>query len=191
MLQISQHPDDSKAYRLQAEQFLPLPREELFDFFGDAFNLEKLTPGWMNFSVLTPPPIEMHAGQLIDYKLRIRGVPLRWRTKITAWEPPYRFVDEQVRGPYSRWVHEHRFSEEDGGTLCQDHVNYAPRGGTLINWLFVGRDVRRIFDYRRERMRRIFDAPQRNIPELPRSNNNDTQPPTGPLSSAALRNPRR
>ena len=156
MLQISQHPDNPSAYRLQAELFLPLPREELFDFFGDAFNLEKLTPGWMNFSVLTPPPIEMHEGTLIDYKLRIRGVPLRWRTKITGWEPPYRFCDEQLKGPYRFWRHEHTFESVEGGCMARDQVDYAVPGGRLVHWMLVRGDVERIFKYRSEVLHRIF-----------------------------------
>jgi len=147
-------------FDIHTSVWLPKPLDAVFPFFADAANLETLTPPWVNFWILTEPPIEMRVGALIDYKIRVRGLPLRWRTEITAWEPPYRFVDEQVRGPYSRWVHEHSFRQEDGGTLCEDHVSYAPIGGSLMHWLFVGRDVRRIFDYRQEQMRRIFGVPK-------------------------------
>ncbi len=145
-----------KTFDLRTSLWLPKPLSDVFPFFADAANLEALTPPWVNFKILTKPPIPMHEGAKIDYTIRVRGLPLRWQTKITAWEPPYRFVDEQIRGPYSRWVHEHRFREEDGQTLCEDHVNYAPIGGSLMNWLFVGRDVERIFAYRQERMTAIF-----------------------------------
>ena len=98
----------------------------------------------------------MRVGALIDYKLRIRGVPIRWRTKISAWEPPMRFVDEQIRGPYRLWVHEHTFEERDGGTIVRDHVRYAVPFDFLAHPLLVRRDVERIFAYRAERLRELF-----------------------------------
>ena len=156
MLEITPHPNDPKAYRLKAEIFLPKSREEIFPFFGDAYNLEELTPKWMNFSVLTPAPIDMHEGTLIDYKLRLRGVPIRWRTKITCWEPPFRFCDEQLKGPYRFWKHEHTFEDVEGGCLCRDQVDYAVPGGKFIHWLVVRRDVEKIFAYRSEVLRRLF-----------------------------------
>ena len=145
-----------KTFDLRTTVWLPKPLGEVFPFFADAANLEVLTPPWVNFRIRSPLPIEMREGAFIDYTIRVHGLPLRWRTKITVWEPPYRFVDEQVSGPYSRWVHEHRFCEEDGKTLCEDHVSYAPIGGSLMDRLFVGRDVRRIFDYRQQRLAEIF-----------------------------------
>ena len=128
----------------------------MFRFFADAFNLETLTPPWLKFEVLTPRPIVMHVGLQIDYRLRLRGLPMRWRSEITAWEPPGRFVDEQRRGPYRTWIHEHTFEERDGGTLARDRVQYAVIGGRLINTLFVRRDVERIFHFRREKLRELF-----------------------------------
>jgi ligand-binding SRPBCC domain-containing protein len=98
----------------------------------------------------------MRAGVLIDYRIRVHGIPIRWRTRITDWEPPWRFVDVQLRGPYTLWHHTHIFEARDGGTLCTDQVRYRPRGGRLIQWLFVGRDVARIFQYRREVLTRLF-----------------------------------
>lgn len=139
-----------------AQLWLPLPREKIFPFFADAANLEAITPKWLNFYTLTPSPIEMRAGTLIDYRLKIRGIPVKWRTHICVWEPPYRFVDEQVLGPYHKWVHEHTFEEKDGGTLCIDRVEYIVPGGWLIDKFFVRNDVERIFAYRRERLEEML-----------------------------------
>ena len=139
-------------FALRNEVWLPRPIDEVFEFFSDAYNLETLTPPILRFEVLTPDPIRMETGTLIDYKLRLRGLPVRWQSEITAWEPPHRFVDEQRRGPYSMWVHEHTFVEKDGGTLAKDNVDYAVLGGALVNRLFVARDVRKIFEYRTERL---------------------------------------
>lgn len=141
-----------REHLFQSAIWLPRRREEVFDFFGDALNLQAITPPFLNFTVLTPAPIEMRAGTLIDYKLRVRGIPLRWRTLISAWEPPCRFVDEQLRGPYRQWIHEHTFEEREGGTLAKDFVRYAVPGGALIERLFVRRDVEAIFAYRTKRL---------------------------------------
>jgi ligand-binding SRPBCC domain-containing protein len=140
------------------ELWLPRPRAEVFPFFADARNLEAITPAFLKFVVLTPAPIEMRAGALIDYKLRVHGIPLRWRTLISAWDAPRRFVDEQVRGPYRQWIHEHTFEERDGGTLMRDVVRYRVPGGALADRLFVRRDVERIFAFRREVLVRHFAA---------------------------------
>ncbi len=145
-------------FELKKEIWLPSPREEVFSFFSQAKNLERITPTWLQFRILTPLPIEMQAGALIDYRIRLRGLPMRWRTEITAWEPPRRFVDAQVRGPYRQWIHEHTFEEKDGGTLARDHVRYSVWGGSLIRKLFVESDVERIFKYRQERMKKLFPA---------------------------------
>lgn len=141
------------------EQWLPRPRSEVFPFFADAGNLERITPDWLRFHILTPRPITMQVGQRIDYRLRIRGLPARWQSEITAWEPPCRFVDEQRRGPYRLWHHEHRFEEKDGGTLCLDIVHYAAPGGPfrpLIERWFVRPDVERIFAHRRRALDALF-----------------------------------
>ena len=145
-----------KSFRFESRLWLPRPRKEVFDFFSNASNLEKLTPPWLQFQVVTPTPIQIHEGTEIDYRLRIRGISVRWQSRITAWDPPQRFVDEQVRGPYREWIHEHRFSEKESGTLCEDSVRYSPLGGALINKLFVERDVRQIFAYRSERLKELF-----------------------------------
>ncbi len=141
-------------HTFHAELWLPRPRPEVFAFFAEARNLEAITPPWLKFEVLTPAPIEMRAGTLIDYRLRLHGIPIRWRTEITLWEPPVRFADTQLRGPYRLWVHTHTFEEKDGGTLCRDDVRYAVPGGALIERLFVRRDVERIFAHRQDVMRR-------------------------------------
>lgn len=140
-----------KHWQLTMSQWLNKPREELFEFFGNAANLEKITPDLLSFKVVTPPPIEMKPGTLIDYKLKVRGVPIRWRTLIETWEPCEKFTDEQLKGPYKRWHHTHTFADEDGGTRCNDIVEYAPPGGPLaplINKLVVQNDVTKIFAYR-------------------------------------------
>ena len=136
--------------------WLPRPLDEVFAFFSDASNLGVLTPPWLKFSVVTPAPIEIRPGTLIDYRLRFRGFPLRWRSEITEWDPPHRFADVQVKGPYRQWVHEHSFAEREGGTLAGDRVQYAVWGGALANSLVVRRDVERIFDYRMQRLSPMF-----------------------------------
>jgi ligand-binding SRPBCC domain-containing protein len=156
MVEIVPHPHERGAYLLATELIVPRGQTEVFDFFGDAQNLEAITPPWLHFHVLTPQPIAMHAGTLIDYRLRLHAVPIRWRTKITAWEPSERFVDEQLVGPYRFWRHEHTFREVAGGTLVRDQVDYAVPGGALIHWAIVRRDVRRIFQYRHETLKRYF-----------------------------------
>ena len=145
-------------YHFSTELWLPRPRAEVFPFFSEARNLERITPPWLRFEVLTPGPIPMRAGALIDYRITVRGIPLRWRTEIAEWDPPRRFVDVQLRGPYTLWHHTHTFEERDGGTLCGDVVRYRPRGGALVNWLFVRRDVERIFRLRQGQLREIFGA---------------------------------
>jgi len=143
-------------FELQSRVHLPRPREEVFAFFAEADNLDLLTPGWLHFQIVSPPPLAMAEGTRIDYRLRLRGIPLSWRSEITAWEPPRRFVDEQRRGPYRIWIHEHTFEEQGGGTLCADRVRYAVPGGALANRLFVAPDLRRIFAHRTRQLRERF-----------------------------------
>jgi ligand-binding SRPBCC domain-containing protein len=128
----------------------------VFAFFGDPAQLERLTPGWLKFSVLTPAPIKMGEGTLIDYQLRVHGMPLRWRSRISLWEPPYRFADEQLRGPYRRWHHVHTFQKDGEATICRDDVEYSFLGGALVHTMLVKRDLQRIFDYRITVLREIF-----------------------------------
>ena len=139
-----------------SELWLPLPRAEVFGFFADAGNLGSITPPWVRFKILTPKPITMRPGTLIDYQIRIHGIPIRWRTEIAEWNPPHRFVDVQLRGPYTLWHHTHTFAERDRGTVCTDQIRYRPCGGALMNRLFVRRDVERIFAYRSRRLRELL-----------------------------------
>jgi len=147
-----------KTFQLNSEIWLPATIETVFEFFSDARNLETLTPPWLNFKVLTPSPIEMKPGTLIDYRLRTRGIPLRWQSEITDWAPPHRFVDEQRKGPYQRWHHTHTFVEVNGGTAVGDHVDYAVPGGALVHALLVKRDIEKIFAYRQQKLIDIFKA---------------------------------
>ncbi|HYW28565.1 MAG TPA: SRPBCC family protein [Gaiellales bacterium] len=154
-------PDGRWSLMLIAEQVLPGAPEDAFPFFSDAYNLEQITPPWLRFRVLTPGPIEVGEGTLIDYRLALHGVPLRWQTRITGWEPPHRFSDEQIGGPYRVWKHQHTFERLDGGrTLARDRVEYRVRGGSLVQELaqrvLVQRDLRSIFEYRRQRLAEIF-----------------------------------
>jgi ligand-binding SRPBCC domain-containing protein len=136
--------------------WLPRGLDELFPFFAGARNLERITPPWLSFSVLTPEPIVMAEGTLIDYRLRWRRVPMSWRTEISVWDPPHRFVDRQIRGPYRLWHHEHLFEEENGGTRVSDRVQYAAPLAFLTHRLGVDRDVERIFAYRNRKLAEIF-----------------------------------
>jgi hypothetical protein len=148
------------SYRLERVQQVPRPLPEVFDFFADAGNLEELTPASLHFQILTPGPIAMHAGTLIDYRLTLLGVPFRWRTRIETFDPPApgatsaSFSDIQLTGPYARWHHRHDFRAVSGGTEIRDVVDYAlPLGplGALAHALVVRRQLDAIFAYRRER----------------------------------------
>ena len=150
-----------RVHVLQREQRLDRPRDEVFEFFADAFNLEALTPPLLGFEVLTPRPIEMAAGTRIRYRLRVHGVPLRWLTEIREWTPPERFVDAQVRGPYSLWEHTHEFDALPGGaTMMRDTVRYRPILGPLgaLAVPLVRRDLQAIFDFRRDAVAGLLDG---------------------------------
>jgi len=146
-------------HTIRREIWLPHSREEVFEFFSAARNLEQITPPLLKFEVLTPEPIPMGEGTLIDYRLRVHGLPLRWRTKITRWNPPYQFADIQLKGPYQLWDHTHTFLEENGGTRMIDEVVYElPFGplGDIVHALSVRRDVEEIFRYRNSVIGTLF-----------------------------------
>ena len=136
---------------LKRELTLPLPREDVFAFFSNARNLELITPAHLNFKITSPQPIDLREGALIDYELSLHGIPMRWRTEITTWDPPYRFVDTQLKGPYSQWIHTHTFTEVDGTTtLIEDEVKYRlplEPFGDLLHFIVEG-ELKKIFDYR-------------------------------------------
>ena len=145
-------------YTLHETMFLPLPRQEVFAFFSDASNLARITPPAMGFKILTPTPIAMEEGTRIDYRVRVAGIPLRWRSLISRWDPPHVFVDEQLAGPYKEWIHTHRFEERDGGTVIDDTVQYQlPLGplGKLGLW-FVRRQLAGIFRFRKQAIEAIL-----------------------------------
>ena len=144
------------AFQIHQEQLLSLPIEQVFRFFASPENLNLLTPPWANFSILSPQPIEMAVGTVIEYRIRLRGVPVNWRSEITEWQPPFAFCDVQRRGPYRFWVHRHTFEEKPGGTLVTDHVDYGVLGGALVNRLFVAGELKRIFGYRKIRLHELF-----------------------------------
>lgn len=148
-------------WELLAELWLPQKRDQVFDFFADAGNLERITPPFLKFRIVTPQPIDMRQGALIDYKLKVHAIPVSWRTEITRWDPPFAFVDSQIRGPYSVWVHEHTFTDKDGGTMVIDKVRYRPPFGALANTIMVKRDLIKIFSYRHEVLKEIFGVTQK------------------------------
>lgn len=145
---------------LQALQVIHRPVEGVFPFFAEAENLERLTPPWLHFQILTERPIFMGSGTRIAYRLRLLGLPLRWETLISRWDPPRAFVDEQAKGPYALWIHTHTFKAVEGGTLMEDHVQYRlPFGlvGELAHPV-VRRWLRRIFLFRRREVDRLFSG---------------------------------
>ena len=149
-----------KTYNIKFEQFIDLPIDQVFNFFSKPENLSLITPTRLKFDILTPSPIKMKEGQLIDYSLTIMYfIKLRWRTLITDYEKPYKFVDQQIKGPYSLWHHTHTFEEKNGGTLICDNVTYAiPLGiiGQFMHAIYIKHDVNSIFKYRGKILNQIF-----------------------------------
>jgi ligand-binding SRPBCC domain-containing protein len=150
-----------KTYTFKAEQVVNAPLAQCFDFFSKAENLEKITPPLLHFHIITPLPIVLKKGALIDYKLKVHGVPMKWRTLIEEWQPNTKFVDTQLRGPYKLWHHTHEFESIDGGkkTLMHDTVNYAlPFGflGRLVHPILVKPDIDKIFAHRRKVIEEMF-----------------------------------
>ncbi|HZO58695.1 MAG TPA: SRPBCC family protein [Solirubrobacterales bacterium] len=150
-----------KVHLLEREQRVPLDVDQTFRFFGEIENLERITPPWLRFRILDPRPDKLTAGARLEYSLILHRFPIRWTTAIDEWEPPGRFTDFQVRGPYALWQHTHTFAPVEGGTLVTDEVRYAiPYGplGALAHVAFVRRDLRRIFDYRRDTVAALLDS---------------------------------
>lgn len=143
-----------------SQLWVPQQREAVFPFFSDIRNLDAITPPWLKFMILTPD-VQIRKGALLEYRLRLRGLPIHWQTEITLWDPPVRFVDEQRKGPYKQWIHEHRFLQDAGGTLILDHVEYRIPGGIFEPWVFhlmVAPDLEKVFEYRRTWLKSHFNT---------------------------------
>jgi ligand-binding SRPBCC domain-containing protein len=145
-----------KTFLFKAQRTLERPIEEVFSFFSNAHNLAAITPPELHLEILTPAPIDMSVGTLIDYRLKLHGIPLRWQTEITEWNPPHAFVDVQRHGPYRLWRHTHIFSETEDGIVVNDSVEYAVWGNQLADKFFVRPDLEKIFAYRSEQLNEIF-----------------------------------
>jgi len=148
-----------KIYELRRQVFIPAPVEDVFSFFSDAENLNGITPPWLNFKILTPLPIRMEKNTLIDYSLKLLGLSLTWKTEITVWEPPDRFVDRQIKGPYRVWEHTHLFAKNGGATQMTDVVRYAVPGfvlSPLVHFLFIRPRLEKIFSFREESILEYF-----------------------------------
>jgi ligand-binding SRPBCC domain-containing protein len=146
-------------YVLKRRKVIERPQEEVFDFFADAANLEKITPPELNFHIISPQPIDIRKGAFIDYKLRLRGFPITWKTEITQWNPPFDFIDTALKSPYKQWIHLHTFETgENGETIMEDIVRYRlplePLGD--IGLFLVKRELKYIFDYRYKIIEEIF-----------------------------------
>ncbi|HMO17142.1 MAG TPA: SRPBCC family protein [Oligoflexia bacterium] len=148
--------DSKRCFTLFTELIVPHSREKVFPFFASAENLEHLTPDFLNFRILSILPIEMNEGTLIDYKISLHHIPIKWRTRISSWKPPFMFIDEQINGPYLYWLHEHHFEEIDQACRIIDKVYYRVFGGKIINNLFIKGELNKIFTYRRKKMTEIF-----------------------------------
>lgn len=147
-----------KTHILERDTYIPSSIDQVFEFFSRAENLNGITPPWLHFKILTKFPIHMAKGTIIDYSLRLYGLPIRWRSQITKWTPPLTFEDTQIRGPYKIWIHSHLFRTQNEGTVMQDIVEYVLPGSILepILHFFVRRDLNRIFDYRENSLVKIF-----------------------------------
>lgn len=151
-------------HTLNRQLTLDLPRETVFDFFADAGNLERITPPELGFRIITPRPIHLHQGSLIDYTLSMRGLPVKWRTEISLWNPPLEFVDQQLKGPYKQWIHRHTFTElGENKTLIEDEVKYRlplEPFGDLAHFI-IRRELDYIFDFRQKAVAEILQKPAR------------------------------
>jgi ligand-binding SRPBCC domain-containing protein len=145
-------------YALERRQVVAVPVDEAFSFFADPWNLEAITPGWLRFRI-TAAPARLERGSRLEYRLRLFGVPVRWRTAIVEWRPPRSFTDVQLAGPYPLWEHTHRLAPTQGGTEIFDHVRYRLPGGPFapaVRRLAVGRWLDEIFDYRAARLQELL-----------------------------------
>ena len=149
-----------KLYTLDSDQFINKPIEEVFQFFSKPENLSVITPAKLGFKILSPNPIKMEVGRLIDYNIYLMGIPIHWRTLITDYEPPNMFVDQQIKGPYAMWHHTHTFHKVKGGVEIKDRVVYSiPFGflGRLLNYLWIKRDLNNIFLHRKKVIDKLFE----------------------------------
>ena len=150
-----------KTFEINMKQYINKPLEVVFEFFSKPENLEMITPKSLSFNILTPTPIKMEKGSLIDYTIRLFGIPIHWRTLISDYEPPFRFVDQQIKGPYTFWHHTHTFKLVEGGVEIIDEVKYSlPLGwlGTLAHSIWVRKDLEKIFEYRKTVIQHYFDT---------------------------------
>ena len=145
-----------KTFIFNTQRTVKRPLTEVFSFFSDAHNLAEITPPELHLKILTPAPIEMFPGTLIDYQLKLHGIPIRWQTEIIEWNPPHGFIDVQRRGPYRLWRHTHTFTETEDGIIVNDLIEYGVWGNQLINKLFVRPDIEKIFSYRSIQLEKIF-----------------------------------
>lgn len=148
-------------FLLERQVRIRRPVEALFPFFADPRNLEAITPPWLRFRIVSSTDAPVRAGAEIEYRLRLHGLPIRWRSRITLWEPPRRFVDEQIAGPFRYWRHLHELEPDGDGTIVRDRVEYEVPGGRAVNRLFVRRELERIFDHRHRRLLELLPPVRR------------------------------
>ena len=153
-----------KVYSLHYKQIVNRPLDDVFDFFSNPENLSKITPKKLDFNIMTPSPIKMINGQLIDYTIRLFGIRIHWRTLITDYNPPNSFIDQQIKGPYLLWHHEHLFKEVENGVEIVDIIHYTiPLGiiGRFLHWAWIKKDLENIFSYRKNIINEIFQNDER------------------------------
>ncbi len=153
-----------KVYSLHYKQMVNRPLDDVFDFFSNPENLSKITPKKLDFNIMTPSPIKMINGQLIDYTIRLFGIRIHWRTLITDYNPPNSFIDQQIKGPYLLWHHEHLFKEVEDGVEIVDIIHYTiPLGiiGRFLHWAWIKKDLENIFSYRKNIINEIFQNDER------------------------------
>jgi ligand-binding SRPBCC domain-containing protein len=149
-----------KTFEINMKQYINKPLDVVFQFFSKPENLEMITPKSLSFNILTPIPIRMEKGSLIDYTIRLFGIPIHWRSLISDYEPPFRFVDQQIKGPYTFWHHTHTFQAVEGGVEIIDKIKYSlPMGwlGTLVHSIWVRKDLEKIFEHRKTVIQNYFE----------------------------------